>query len=369
MKILYIVPKINNEGGVARILSIKANYLVEKLDYQIHILTQNNGNKPLFYEFNTKITLHDMILEGNKFSFFFQYKKALNKTIKTIKTINPDIIIVCDNGLKAYSIPFILKTKKPIIFECHGAKFVEEKYKGTNFISNLFSKIKSNFKNFGASKFTKFVALSNESLNEWNLKNGIIIPNPLWFETTQYADLKSKKVIMIARHSYEKGIDRMLPIWKSVSEKHPDWELEIYGEIDKKLGLQNVAKSLKINKNVTFFNPVKNVQDNYFESSILAMTSRTEGFGMVLIEAMACGLPVIAYDCQVGPRAIIQNNENGLLIEDGNTNLFVEKLNLLIENETLRIELGKNAKKSIEKYNIDTIMNQWKNLFENLVNP
>ena len=100
----------------------------------------------------------------------------------------------------------------------------------------------------------------------------------------------------------------------------------------------------------------------------MAMTSRTEGFGMVLVEAMALGLPCIAYDCPCGPREIIQNNENGLLVENGNIDLFVQKMELLIEDENLRLQMGKNAQESIGKYDIDSIMQQWKSLFESLVN-
>ena len=362
MKILYITPKINNEGGVARVLSLKANYLVENFGCEVHILTQNEGNKPLFFSFNKKIVLHDMLLKGNLISFFLQYIKALNETVNAIK---PDVIIVSDNGLKAYCIPFILKTKTPIIFECHGSKFIEEKELTQYFFR---TKIKLFFKDFSANKFAKFVGLSNESLKEWSVKNGIVISNPLWFKASRFADLKSKKVIAVGRHSYEKGLDRMLQIWQKVIEKHPDWSLEIYGKSNENQELQKLANALNINNNVTFFEPVKNINDKYLGASIMAMTSRTEGFGMVLVEAMALGLPCIAYDCPCGPREIIQNNENGLLVENGNIDLFVQKMELLIEDENLRLQMGKNAQESIGKYDIDSIMQQWKSFFESLVN-
>jgi glycosyltransferase involved in cell wall biosynthesis len=362
MKILYIVPKINNEGGVARVLSVKANYLVGNFGYEVHILTQNRGNTPLFYAFNDKIALHDMVLQGNKISFFFQYIKALKKILQNI---NPDLIIVCDNGLKGYTIPFVLKTIIPIIFECHGSKYIKEKEPLNNFST---TKIKVLFKEFFANKFAKFIALSPESLKEWNIKNGIVIPNPLWFKTTQFADLKSKKIIAVGRHSYEKGLDRLLQIWQKVITNHPDWCLEIYGKSNENQELQELAISMNIAENVTFFNPVQNINDKYLETSILVMTSRTEGFGMVLMEAMALGLPCVAYDCPVGPRSIIINNENGFLIEDGNIDSFVQKMELLIEDEVLRIKMGQNAKNSVSKYDLDAIMLQWKSLFENLVN-
>lgn len=361
MKILYITPKINNEGGVARVLSVKANYLVENFGFEVHILTQNEGNNPLFFSFNEKIVLHDMILKGNLISFFLQYVKALKKALTTI---NPDVIIVCDNGLKAYSVPFILKTKTPVIFECHGSKYIEEKEQAN---SSFASKFKLTFKAFSANRFNKFVALSKESLKEWNVKNGVVISNPLWFKAADFSDLKSKKVIAVGRHSYEKGLDRMLEIWKKVIEKYPDWCLEIYGKSNKNQELQKLANALNIKNNVIFFEPVRSINDKYLDASIMVMTSRTEGFGMVLIEAMALGLPCIAYDCPCGPRAIIQNDKNGFLIEDGNIDSFVQKIELLIEDENLRLQMGKNAQESAKKYNLDSIMQQWKTLFESVV--
>lgn len=360
MKILYIATRINNEGGVARVISMKANYLANNFGHEVHILTQNADGNPSFYSFDEKIKMHDMTLKGNRISFFFQYKKALKNTLITV---NPDVILVCDNGLKAYTIPYFLKTKTPIIFECHGSKYIEEKEQSS---FRLPLKIKAKFKDFSAKKFNKFIALSDESLKEWNLKNGIVIPNPLWFTPIQFSDLKSKKVIAVGRHSYEKGLDRLLQIWQKVIVKHPDWQLDIYGKPNESQDLKKLAKSLNIQNNVTFFDPVKNINDKYLEASILALTSRTEGFGMVMIEAMACGLPVIAYDCPIGPRAIISNNIDGYLIENGNKELFVEKISELMDNESKRANFGENAMKSIHKYNLDSIMLQWKNLFEAL---
>ena len=133
------------------------------------------------------------------------------------------------------------------------------------------------------------------------------------------------------------------------------------------LKFKKLCKDLNISNNVNFNMFTRTIQDKYFQSSLFLMTSRSEAFGMVLIEAMASGLPCLAYDCPIGPRAIINEGENGFLIEDGNVDSFVQKLELLIDNENLRIKMGKNAITSIKKYNIDSIMQQWKMLFESLV--
>jgi glycosyltransferase involved in cell wall biosynthesis len=361
MKLFYIVPKLNNEGGVARVLSLKLNCLIEQFGYEVHVLTQNQGNFPLFYSFHEKIVFHDMILEGTIFNFFNSFRKSLKSNIQTIQ---PDVIVVCDNGLKAYTIPFILSVDIPIVLECHGSKYIEESHLKTDLISRFKSFLKYKFKDFSANKFSKLVTLSNESLKEWNVKNGLVIPNPCWIKNGIRSDLKTKKVIAVARNSFEKGLDRLLVIWKKVTEKNPDWILDIYGE--SVADLKPLVLELEMESNVNLNESVKNISEKYLSSSIYVMTSRSEGFPMVLLEAMASGLPCVAYDCPCGPRAIINEGENGFLIEDGNVDSFVQKLELLIEDENLRLQMGTNAQESVKKYDLDSIMQKWKSLFESL---
>ena len=361
MKILYLVPDINNEGGVARVLSIKANYWIEKYGYEVHIITQNNGHSKLFYHFNEQIQLHDLKLKGNLISFFLDYIKQLNVFVKRI---NPDIIVVCDNGLKAYTIPFILNTNKKLVLESHNSRFLE--LKASNFW--LFSKLKYWFRNFGASKFSQFVALSSYSLKEWNLKNGHVIANPNIYFDGQLASLKNQRVIAVGRHVYEKGFDMLLPIWKKVISKYPNWQLDIYGQLDENKTYIELAKTLEIEQNITFYEPVKNLQEIYSNYSFLLMTSRFEGFPMVVLEALAAGLPCLAFDCPVGPKALITNNYNGFLIKEGDSESFINHVFKLIENENYHFELSKKALESIEKFNVEIIMKQWNQLFIDTIN-
>ena len=362
MRLLYIVPRIKNAGGVARVLAIKANYFVEHFGYEVHILSQNEENDSLFYDFDPEIVFHNMILKGNIFKFFYSFQKQINHKISEIK---PDVILVADNGLKAFIFPFIAKAKIPIVFECHGSKFIEEEVQKTNFVSKSIQKLKYRFKDFGVQKFTKTVGLSEENIKEWNVKNGIVIPNPSWIKSKKTADLKQKKIIAIARNSYEKGLDRLLSIWKEVGEKYPDWTLDIYtDDVD---SLEEEALKLEIESGINYLHFVKNIQKKYLKTSICVMTSRTEGFPMVLLEAMASGLPCIAYDCPTGPRAIITNAENGFLIPDNNIEMYIEKLSFLIENEEVRVKFGLDAKETSKQYSVKKIMEQWREFLENLV--
>lgn len=363
MKILYIVPKINNAGGVARVLSVKTDYLIKKWNYEIAILTQNDGaSPPLFYEFNKSVALYDVKYSKKKIKFFLQFRQQLQEKINTI---NPDCIVVSDNGFKAYLIPFFLKTNIPVVFEAHGSRFNQER-KLENIFQKVAFKISDFIRHAGAKRFDLFVALSQENLQEWNVQRSAVIPNPVWIKTPETNRLDNKRIIAVARHSYEKGLDRLLKIWKEAIKIHPDWKLDIYGAFDTATDLPQLAKKLNIEEHVNFYLPVPNIVEKYQQASIYAMTSRTEGFPMVLIEAMACGLPVIAYDCPIGPRSIITDAVDGLLIKDGDKESFTVALLKLMTDPNLRKELGSAGAQKMQHYDLDQVMGEWKLLFESV---
>ncbi len=363
MKILYLTPRINDEGGVARVLAIKTNYLIQNWGYDIAIGTQNNGNSNLFFDFNSNIHLFDVALPSNRFLLILEYKKQVQKWIRSFQ---PDVIVVCDNGLKGFLFPLLVATKIPLVFEVHGSKYNEEFSHASNWMASLSHNCKYKLRNFGAQKFDHFVALSKESAAEWNNINPAIIANPLVFNSDLSSTNESKTVIFVGRHSHEKGIDRLLSIWKNVHQKHPDWTLEIYGKTDASETYIKAAKQMKIDSSIRFFAPVIDIQNKYANASILVMTSRCEGFPMVLLEAMSCRLPVVAFDCPIGPRSILTNNNDGFLVEDGNSEVFTSQLNILIEDESLRKKMGSQAQENIQKYKVEDIMEQWNRFFTSI---
>ena len=363
MKLLYITNGIHGAAGLERVLSIKASYLADKLGYDVHILTLNSFGESLFYDFSDKIKIHDIIASGNPLHYINQYISGIKKVINAI---NPDVISVCDDGLKGFFLPKINPISCPIIYERHVSKVIEM---GDN--PTFFKKIKVELKfklmNVLAKSFDRFVVLTNDNLNEWNIKNGIVISNPLSFSPNKFSDLQNKKVIAVGRQNHQKGFDLLLQSWKIVQQKYPDWNLEIYGKIDKKLALQNIANQLNINNTVRFFEPVKNIQEKYLQSSIYAFSSRYEGFGMVLIEAMICGVPCVSFDCPCGPSDIIKNDEDGFLVENGNIELFATSIIRLIENEDLRKKMGSLARENVKRYLPEIIVPQWDLLFKELI--
>ena len=363
MKLLYLVPSVNQAGGVAKVLATKTDYCIQNFGYEVHIMTQNKGHETPFFEFNTKIIWHDIERKGYFLNAIYAYKKQLQKILSQVQ---PNIIIVADNGLKGYLVPFLIGKNLAIIFESHGSKYVQERPFSFSFLSRLWFQMGFFLKGWGAKTFDAFVVLNRESAKEWKLKNRMIISNPLSFRSESAAPLEAKKVLAISRNSYEKGVDRLLQIWSFVIQKHPDWRLDIYGVLSPEENLIPLANTLGIAFSVQFYPPISEVATLYSNASVLVMTSRSEGLGLVLLEAMASGLPCVAYDCPIGPRSIITDGVNGFLVADGNIAAFVEQLSLLFEDEKLRKQLGANARNSVSEYDLDVIMLQWKTLFERL---
>lgn len=358
-KLLYITNGINGAGGLERVLSIKASYFAEQDKDEVHILVLNNANQNNFYEFSCRIHHHSINVGGSPFQYLKNYKKGIQDLVENI---NPDIISVCDDGLKAFFIPLFLKTNAKIIYERHVSKLIEMR---NDF--GVFKKLSIETKWWLMERlgknFAKFVVLTPGNKNEWkSLSNMEVVANPLSFYPEASSTLENKIVICVGKISYQKGQDLLAKAWEKVHMRFPDWQLHLYGK--ENLGILNTNH---LDNNIHFFHPDKNIEEKYLESSIYVMSSRFEGFGMVLTEAMACGIPCVSFDCDYGPADIITHNEDGYLADKNNINELADRLLDLIGNEQRRKEFGKKAKLNVSKYQIENIAKEWKSMFDSLL--
>ncbi|MEY2692525.1 MAG: hypothetical protein RIT03_915 [Bacteroidota bacterium] len=361
MKILYITNGIHGAGGLERVLSVKASYLADVLEHEVHIVVLNNKGASLFYEFSAKIQLHHVVVTGNNISYIWQYIKGMRDIVATLK---PDVISVCDDGLKGFYLPLLLP-KTPIIYERHISQQIAFGVH-PSMLKRLRVGLQLQLMTRLGRTFDKFVVLTQDNLNEWNLPNTVVIPNPLSFFPETQSALTNKTVIAVGKHTHQKGFDRLLQCWATIVKTNPDWSLEIYGKADEKQGMFQLAKQLQIENNVRFFEPVPDIATRFLASSVFAFSSRFEGFGMVLIEAMACGVPCVSYDCPCGPKDIIRSDEDGFLVPNHDLDDFTQKLLQLIENQELRNKMGAQAKINVQRYLPEVVVKQWDELFRSL---
>ncbi|MDH7446582.1 glycosyltransferase family 4 protein [Aquimarina sp. 2201CG14-23] len=364
MKLVYIVNRIDGPGGLERVLSIKASMLADHHGYDIHIVTLNQEEDTLFYDFSPKLTYHNITAQGNPITHAYRYASGLRKVVKKL---NPDVLVVCDDGLKGFFVPLILGKPCPMIYERHVSKNVVIRKGKESLLHKISIAIKFGLMNFGGKFYNHFIVLTQGNLKEWKLKNLKVIPNPLSFYPDQQSTLQNKKVLAVGKQGFQKGYDRLLAAWNRVAKKHPSWSIDIYGTIDKNEGLDDLAKDLGISTSVHFYPPIKNIAEKYQEASIYVMSSRYEGFGMVLTEAMAYGVPCVSFDCPYGPSDIISDQENGLLVANNDIEGLANGICDLIEHEEKRIMMGKKARIDVQQYLPEKIAVQWDNLFKSLI--
>ena len=276
MKLLYITNGINGAGGLERVLSVKASYLAEVLGYEVHILRLNESAELPFYTFSPKITLHSIAVGGNAARYLQSYIQGIKQIIRQVQ---PNVISVCDDGLKAFFLPLFLSRQCPLVYERHVSKQIEMNIdypfwkKGWIYFKWLLMSLL-------AKQFSKFVVLTTGNVKEWKMLSNIeVIPNPTSFYPQASSTLLNKKVIAVGKHGYQKGYDRLLDAWYLVQLQYPDWHLEIYGKIQPDQNLNKQASQLGITESVSFYPPTQSIESKYLDSSVYVMSSRFEGFG------------------------------------------------------------------------------------------
>ena len=378
IKIVYCTPALYMAGGVERVLSLKANYFADVFGYDITIILTEGKDKPLFYPLSEKIKVINLDVDFEELwtcSFIknivvYLKKQRIFKQRLTaeLMRIRPDITV----SLLRREINFIndIKDGSKKIGELHvnRANYRNFESGDTNVVKSLFAKYWMHNLVSHLKRLDRFVVLTEEDKASWTeLSNVEVIPDPLAFEIDKLSPLTNKRVIAVGRYVYQKGFDLLLQAWKTIEQQHPDWELAIYGMGDR-TPYEQVIKKLQINKDrCHLYGSTPDIKSEYLNSSLFAFSSRFEGFGMVLIEAMACGLPVVSFDCPCGPKDIVRHNEDGLLVPSGRPDLLADALHELIIDEEKRQRMASAAVKNVERFVLSEICGQWNALFVNLV--
>ncbi|NAW51341.1 glycosyltransferase [Elizabethkingia argentiflava] len=370
MKIVYNILGTFNSGGMERVLANKANYWIDKGHEVFVITTDQQGRKP-YFNMHPEVTHIDLEINYTQDHDKGVLRKILSYTLKQrkhrqllellLKDLKADIVI----SMFDHDASFLYKIKEGSkkVLEIHFSRYKRLQYARKG-IWRVLDHLRNRMDGRVAKKYDCFVVLTHEDKNYWgNGGHTRVIPNANSFKPSGKAALDAKKAIAVGRYDEQKGFDELIKIWKKVYEVHPDWTLDIFGKGPLKETLQSLIDDLELSEVVHLCSPVKDIEQCYINSSFLVMTSRYEGLPMTLLEAQVCGLPLLAYACKCGPRDIIQDGQNGFLLEEGDRVGMVEKINLLIENKDLRQILGAQSLKRSVHFSEEKVMQQWLQLF------
>ena len=377
MKIIYCIRATYNPGGMERVLLNKVSYLIRHCGWEILIVTTDQKGRSPFYPFPQGIRMIDLGIDYaddndksvvKKVIGYLRRKKLHKKRLTSLLQREKADIVVSLYPSESSFLPDIKDGSKKVL-ELHFCKFFRIQY-GRKGVLKLIDRWRTSQDERLVQRFDKFVVLTHEDRGYWGkLPNIEVIQNAALHVSDSCSDVSKHRVIAVGRLDYQKGFDRLIEAWEIVQKekKYSDWRLDIFGQGEWFDMLQKMIVDLKLSETARINKPTNQIEHEYGNSSLIVMTSHYEGFGMVLVEAMACGVPAIAFDCKCGPKDIIQEGVNGLLVPDNDIAGLARAMMRLMENETLRKRLSENAKAIVDTYSEEAVMSKWVSLFTSLV--
>lgn len=367
MNIIYFVPNITIAGGIFRIVSDKMNYLAENIEGQLFLAYYGNGQEKPIYPLHPNILLVPIDIDWK-----VRFGKKILRILKNICVIRHilkknkiDIVVNANAPLLIWILPFICRRIKKV-HEFHFSYEGQQILDGEIFKSRAKKYLTQYLRKYCLKKFDMVVALTESDKEMWGLQNILVIPNFSNIQQHGESSRENKVVISAGRLEYVKGYDRLISAWALVAKKHPDWQLEIWGEGSLRKCLQQQIDTLQLSSVVHLKGVSHNISEVYAHSSFFVMSSLYEGFPLVLVEAMNCGLPCVSFDI-TGANSIINDGENGLLVTDNDTYALADACMKLIEDKGLREKMGKQAYISSARFSKPKVMQKWLDLFVKLI--
>ena len=376
MKIVYCTDTVCYPGGIQMVTMAKANALAKVSGNEVWIVVTDHTNPPLMRMQNVSLVNLDInYYEDDWKGYWYVIKGVYQKRRwhklrlqKLLDEIEPDVVISTGTSEK-YFLPSLKVKSSPV--------YIREIHFEKNYRKRVAVGVKDRLMAFMADhydygcrikEYDQIVVLTKEDWDEnWNKDDKVkVVPNPMTAEVTEKSDCHNLKVIAAGRLVQQKNFWSLINIWKRVAMVHPDWILEIWGSGEQEKMLKKHIAESGLEEKVFLKGFTANIYGEMATASIYLLTSEFEGFPLVLIEAMSVGLPVVSYACPTGPRDIIEDGENGFLIQPNDEDGFANKVCRLIEDKELRVKMGKNAMRTSENYQMAKIIDMWMDLFHSL---
>lgn len=374
MKIVYIFPHFAQKAGTERILINKMNFLSD-FGYNIIALTYEQGEHPFAFPLSKNVKHVDLnvrffpLFRYNAFiRIFFTLilrQRLINRLRSFVKKNSPDLIVSTTYAsFEIMALSHICRSSSvSFIVESHSTYHY-------SFSSDIYSMLIHRQRHLKRSQLfgvSAVVALTDGDAEDWKkvVNRVTVIPNFVQQNTSgRYSNGESRNVVFVGRMVEQKGLPELLSIWALVHRRFPNWNLHVYGTGPLKKWFCEEITHLK--NRIIVHDPVSDISEVYLNSSILVLPSMYEPFGLVLVEAMGYGVPVVSFDCPYGPNSIITDGEDGFIVKNRSVSDFADRVCQLIEDRELRTRMGQNAIKSSQRYSADNIMPIWKAFFESV---
>lgn len=346
MKVMIILPTLL-AGGAERVVSILANEWAENNQVVLVLYSKNK----VFYKLNEKVKVIELSFEvGNK---------SILSRLAQITFLSRDLRNTVLQEKPNFILSFMNKFNVFCLFSCLGLKnkiYVSERDGPSEKLSFLFQVIR----NLSYKKSSGIICQTDASRKSIkkavNHSNVIAIPNPI-SDFPNLVHAREPFILTVGRLVEKKGHKFLLNAFATIQDN--SWRVVIAGDGPLKASLQNLCESLNISHRVDFIGVVEDVNDLYRRASLFVFPSLLEGFPNALAEAMACGLPVVSFDCDAGPSDLIEDGINGYLVPVGDSELLSQRMLYLIENRSLRENFGAKAHEIKDKLRADSISNQY----------
>ena len=372
MKIIYCHADVYNPGGMERVLLNKLRGWVER-GYETMLVTTDQHGRPPFYEFPPEVRMVDLGInykddnDKNPIAKTLGYLRRRRKHREALTELlmreRPDIVVSLFPSESSF-IPDIQDGSLKML-ELHFNKLFRLQYNRKGLLG-LADRIRTKQDEKLVRKFDNFIVLTRQDAEMWgNLPNLSVMPNAA--VTMPHIEHKpgNHRVIAVGRLDYQKGFDRLLDAWALIpAELRKFWHLDIFGQGEWEEKLKQQIVTLGIGESAAVNKPTDKIFDEYAASDFLVMTSHYEGFPMVMIEAMACGVPTVCFDFLCGPRDIIANGINGIVVPEGDLQALATAMQQLMERPEQLQHLSDQAKRISEEYSQEVIMKRW-DLFMN----
>lgn len=363
MKIVYCIDTLYRSGGTERVVTTKLNWLATQRDIKVFVVTLRETLPPFF-------ALHknvERIMLDVKANNVRQYRNALEQLFAELK---PDIAVAVagmstdalshldDGSGKVMEFHY---TKNFLVNFINGMSRI--RFRQLHLIKMHWLQLRLGRK---ARKFDRFVGLTARDVELWGTPaNMTYIYNPLSFRSERKSNCDAHQIIAVGSWTPAKGMDQLLEAFATLAHKYPDWKVDLYGEGQDRNLLNAIIERHHMQNQVTLHTPCPNIGERLLESSIYAFPSRSDGFGLVITEAMECGLPTVAMDCECGPREIV-TPDTGIVVPDKDIIAFAKALERLMTDVQLRRDMGHAATERVKRFYPENIMPKWLDLFNEL---